>query len=291
MTPLEELLETLDEWSTPEGGPMWIQAYGRAGDGGSLVVDEVMERMLGWVAPPSCWAVGVVAGGWAYPLTGNGARPRRGCAGSRRVQTRCLVGRDGEVVSRLHDADGTVVDEPPSTGRTIDALRRCVGLTTPPPDRPSSELLALVWMAEVVAAAEGANRRSVASTRDHRSRPGGATVVGLTWEEVARLHPAVLALVTDGHQVPLEHMDAVLRSAGRAWSWGHLRELAAGGGWPAGIVPSALAAWMDDGMFSRWMLDASAPLSDVFALTRAALPAAVGDQLGSCLAAAGMARW
>ena len=288
MTPLEELLETLDGCTPQKGGPMWIQAYAHAGEAASVAVDPDMEHMLGWVAPPSCWAVGVLAGGWAFPLTADGRPPRRGCQGSRRVQSRCLVGRDGEVVSRLHDADGTVINDPPTTGRTLDALRRCLGLATPAPERPSSELLALVWLAEVVAAAEGGDGRNVGFGRDPRSRRGGTTVTGLTWEQVASLHPAVQALVTDGHEVPLDRMGAVLRGAGRAWSWSHLRELAAGGAWPAGIVPAALAAWMDDGMFSRWMLDASAPLGEVIALTRAALPAAIGDQLQRCLAGAGL---
>lgn len=275
MTPLEQLLETLDAASAPGDAPMWIHAHGHAGDGGVLAVDRVMERMYGWTAPEECWAVGVVADAWARPLVDPGPGGLRAAPGDgerQRVRTRCLVSRHGEVVSRLHLADGRVVEDRPSTGRTLDAMHRCVGLPTPPPERPSSDLLTLVWLAEILAAAgvQGAWRRRI------------------SWPEAVGVHPAVRALQEDGHEVPLDHVEQVLAAAGRAWSWSRLRELASGGSWLSDLVPAGLAGWMDDGMFSRWVLGSAPPLLEVLAEVRAAVPVPVGRQLQRCLAGAGI---
>lgn len=270
MTPLEKLLEDLDKASGPGCSPIWVHVYGHAGEGGVLATDHVMERMWGWTAPPECWAVGVVADAWARPLVpdGRGGLKMSTCdRGRQRARTRCLVGRDGEVVSRIRLDDGRVIDDRPDTGRTVEGLHRCLGLPTPPPDRPSSELVNLVWMAQILdaAAPPGRGRRK------------------LSWAEVAALHPAVRALSEDGHQVVPEHADEVIAASSRAWTWSRLRHLTAAGGWLGELVPAELAEWMDDGMFCRWVLGDAVPIEDVVVAVRAALPVPVARQVQRCL--------
>lgn len=276
MTDLEQLLETLDDVSEPGDAPVWVHAYGRAGAGGVLEVDEAMDRIFGWRAPAECWAVGVVAGGWAWPTAPGGERPawpppEAGRAARRRVTTLCLVGRDGEVAGRVRFAGGPAVDEAPFAGRMFDALQRCLDLPTAAPQRAPAELLALTWLSEVIV-----HGRAVA----HR-RP-------LSWSEAAALHPAVAALQEDGHPVDSDHFDQVMVAAARAWTWQRLRQLAAGGGWLAAAVPPGLAGWMDEGMFSRWVLDGAAPVGGVVADAVAVLTAPAAERVRRCLAMTGL---
>jgi len=270
MTPLQELLESLDAATQPGAAPVWVQAYGRPEDK-VLAVDEAMDRMFGWQAPAPCWAVGVVAEGWAWPPEDPLPRGDR----RQRVQTRVLVGSDGEVASRVRLDDGRLIGEAPLGGRLLDALQRCLGLPTAPPSRPSSQLIGLVWVAEVMAA--GARRRG-------SERP-------LSWAEVAALHPAVRALAEDGHAVDPDHAEQAMAAANRLWTWSRLRQLAASGSsWLSRLIPPQLAAWMDDGIFSRWFFYAGDPWPDLLAATTGLLRPPVGRRLAGCLAEAGVAQ-
>ena len=289
MTALEDLLDKLDRASTPGDRSMWVQAMGHAGRGGTLTVNHDMSRLFGWVAPDLCWAVGVVAGANAYPLGDDGAPPPPGRAGTRRVTMACFVGRDGEIVSRTHDPEGLVTDQLPTGGRTFDALHRCLGLPTPPPERSSSELLSLIWLSEILAAGQPRSRPS-RCRGEIRWPPGplDASLAELAWEDVAALHPAIRTLTAMGCDIPIEHLDAVLRAAGRAWSWANLRRQSASAKLLSGVVSPQLAGWMDDGMYSRWMLDRSIPVSEVLATARPMLAPDVGERLQRCLVAVGI---
>lgn len=111
----------------------------------------------------------------------------------------------------------------------------------------------------------------------------------MSWSEAVAFHPAVRALQEDGHPVPLDHVEQLLAAAGRAWTWSRLRQLAAGGSWLAELVPAGLAAWMDDGMFSRWVLGSAPPLPDVVDQVLGVVPETVGRHLQRCLEAASTA--
>ncbi len=203
-----------------------------------------LDLLLGFVAPPSWSALGVICFGWAAPAgsvdaarhTSTGDRPSRHPE-RRRVRVTTIVDRHGTERATAALDDGTVVDEP-GTGTVTDALRRCLRLPTAPPPVASSELFAAQWLGSI-ALSERA----------------------LTWPEVALRHPALLLLAKGGHRPQPEELIGSGRSLHRAMSWEQLRVRAAGGLHDEGLgIAANVASWMDDGMFARWILGGLPPL-------------------------------
>lgn len=203
-----------------------------------------LDALLGFVAPPSWRALGVVCFGWAAPAldvdearhTASGVRPSRHPERCR-VRVTTLVDRRGEERATATLEDGTVVDEP-GAGTVTDALRRCLRLPTAPPPVPSAELFAALWLGNVAAAGRA-----------------------MSWAEVALRHPAIQLLDRGGHRPQPEELIGAGRSLHRALTWERLRSRAATGRLDGGIdLDPAVAAWMDDGMFARWVLGGLAPL-------------------------------
>lgn len=175
---------------------------------------------------PEHWAVlGVSQLGWAHDLTGRQAK--------RRVRVTALVSRTGAQATLLHHADTDEVDESkvPMEGRIPDALHRALDLPTPPPTAPVTTFFASMWVASLAAAV---------------ARP---TSPPMGWDQAAALHPAVLASGERSGE-PLE-IEALRQADGLTWSdlrWGVIERQ-----WRLpGLTPS-LAAWFDDGSFSRWV--------------------------------------
>ena len=198
--------------------------------------EHPLDHLLGFVAPESWSAIGLVCHGWASPPSSEGRpseHPER-----RRVRVVTLLDRSGDERATATLDDGTVVDEPGS-GTVSDALRRCLGLPTPAPPVGSGELFAAMWLTSVAAA----GRR-------------------LTWTEAVMLHPAMQVLRAGGHRPQIEELVSCGRSLARAMPWGELRQRAASGVRDGGIgVAADLAAWMDDGMFARWVLGGLPPFT------------------------------
>ncbi len=169
MTSLEQLVVDLDGGPWWQDGTEWVQVMGPIEDH-ELVADADLDHLLGFVAPPRCSAIALTASGWARSMD---LPPPIARAEQQRVRITCAVDRDGRVAGRIRWADGSHVDEPPSSGRSLDILRRCLGLPTDPPAVPSAQLLAAQWLAAVTRIAR------------LRARP-------LRWEEVAAQHPAML---------------------------------------------------------------------------------------------------
>ena len=208
---------------------------------GFRVLDEgehPLDHLLGFVAPPSWVALGLVCYGWASPPSDDDDRFGFGASRRpsehperRRVRVVSLLDRSGDERATAILEDGTVVDEP-GVGTVSDAMRRCLGLATVPPPVGSGELFAAMWLT------------SIASS-GHR----------LSWSEAVMLHPAMQVLRSGGHRPQVEELVSCGRSLARAMPWGELRLRAAAGVRDGGIGVSAdLAAWMDDGMFARWVL-------------------------------------
>ena len=193
-----------------------------------------LDHLLGFVAPPSWSALGLVCYGWASPPDAGGRpskHPER-----RRVRVVTLLDRSGDERATATLDDGRVVDEP-GVGTVADALRRCLGVATSPPPVSTAELFAALWLGRVAAAP---------------SR--------VTWLEAVRLHPAMEALAVGGHRPQPEELVAAGRALHRSLPWGELRLRAAAGRRDPGVeVPADLAAWMDDGMFARWVLGGLPP--------------------------------
>jgi hypothetical protein len=272
MTSLDELVEILEESAADSPDltePIWVRVD-EADDGVSLGLKREPSGLLGWTAPFGCIAVGAIAGGRAHPLNpAKGQSPVVRCDAPKGVRIVCLMDREGRVCAKATLADGEVIDEAPSSGRMIDNFRRCFRLPTDPPDTTPQEFLSLLWLGEVLAVGQ----------QEHRA---------LSWQQAAHLHPAARVLTHLGEPVPLDHFAAVLRAAGSAWTWSRLREHAQGEGWLADQLPPGLAAWMDDGMFSRWLLDGHRSLDELLVSIRSVLSPSAARRVRQALDAAGV---
>lgn len=224
----------------PEGGGLTF---------GFLTLDEgrhPLDVLLGFRAPKAWSGAGVVCFGWAAPApdadllrrTSGGRRPSQH-PGRRRVRVVTLIDRRGREQSTASLDDGTVIDEPGS-GTVSDALRRCLGLATAPPPVGTAEIFAAQWLSAIAAAPP---------TRGDRA-----------WRELALLHPAMRLLDAGGYRPRVDELVAGGRGLHRTMSWEQLRLRAADGRDDGLGVPADLAAWMDDGMFSRWALVGIPPL-------------------------------
>lgn len=169
----------------------------------------LVDALIGSTTPAG-WEVGVVTEGMASELSPQGV-----VRGTERVGVRAVVlcHRGGQVASVLRREGGAPIHDVADAGggpvgRVVDALRRSLGLPTPPPAGSVGLLVAQVWL--------------------HR----------------------VLGLALHGSPVDEDVVDSVRPIPPRTWS--DLREQCAAGAWgELGCRPSD-AAWMDDGMFSRW---------------------------------------
>lgn len=229
----------------PEGDP-------RAFAFGFRTLDEgqhPLELLLGFVAPPAWTAMGVVCFGWAAPgddvdaarHRASGRRPSRHPE-RMRVRVTSIVDRRGRERATAQLEDGTVIDEPGS-GTVSDALRRCLRVPTDPPPVGSQELFAAVWLADLAASGRA-----------------------LSWTEAALRHPAMRVLERGYPRPQPEELIASGRALHRTMSWEKLRQRAADGRFDAGAdIDAALAAWMDAGMFARWVLGGLTPLPRLLA--------------------------
>ncbi len=199
--------------------------------------DHPLDHLLGFVAPKAWTGIGVICFGWAAPA--GDADLARGTAGTRpshhpdrrRVRVITLLDRRGREQATASLDDGTVVDEPGS-GTVSDALRRCLGLPTPPPPVGPAELFAALWLAAVAnSAGDGAG-----------------------WNDLVRLHPAMQLLAAEGHRPRTDELVNAGQMLHRTLTWEQIRQRAADGREDGLGIPSDLATWMDDGMFSRWVL-------------------------------------
>ena len=232
-----------------------------------------VDELLCSDAPDDCCAVGVAAPGRATHLDEPDRPPLP-------VRTVHLVGRDGSWASRWgpsgEAASGTADDPGRPVGRIDDVCRRALGLSTGAPPVPTSVLWAVQWLDAIV---------------DVAVRTSCAPAV-VTWDAVALRHPALHALqadIRDGAPTP----EALARDAHQlgVWrDWPVLRRACAAGTWDGTDIEPAVAAWLDDGAFARWVLGAYPELDDLRAAAGAVLPGRVARALEATLAAAGGSR-
>jgi hypothetical protein len=224
-------------------------------------------RLLGWHAPADVAALGLLATGRASrSAEGDAKRCATDQLGGLRdgdvVRIVVAVGRDGTTLGELVSGD-TVVHHPPEGGRLHDALHRALGLQTAAPPAPAATLTATIWLG-----------RLASSDAPGRLGPSLPQPPVGTWRQALLLHPAAAPLVADTARSPVdgaagapgatlpseEELITAIRLSGRVWDWARLRTGAAEYGQLAELCPAPLAAWMDDGMFSRWVLDQLTPL-------------------------------
>lgn len=231
--------------------------------------DRDLPALIGYVAPPSCLALAIVGKGRAHryeppePATPRPSReqdreqdreqpdpgenpidvPPEGMA----VTATCLMDRTGRMAGHTRFADGNEIPSPPETGRLVDALRRAFALPTVRPQQSAGELVSRFWLANVLAVAED-------------------SPTPLNWKRVRELHPSAAVLKDIGVSLTGPTLDRAREISGSAWTWSRLRYQAIEGDWLPEIIDSKLAAWMDDGMFSRWVLEGTLPTQELLRL-------------------------
>lgn len=235
-----------------------------------------LGALLAFEAPDDWEAIGVACTGRARPLDDPDDPGRR-------VRTVHLVGRDGSWAFRVRE-DGQSADDAAvefgerdgcgrPEGRIDDACRRALGLSTSPPAVGTAVLFAAQWLDAVVAGAVAGGA--------HRLR---------RWPAVAALHPAVAALVPDAAAADLDG-PALARYARQlsAWrDWPVVRRACAAGTTALPGIDADVAAWLDDGAFSRWAMAEYPELDDLLDLVAALLPPAVGAGIDDVLAGSGV---
>jgi hypothetical protein len=254
MAVLDELALVFHEVgaSHPRAGlPLLVRAEDSSGELelGVLPLDgqHPGSVLLGFTAPPGCVALGVVTTGWSLPpgrAVPDPANRRLGPPAADApdrvaVFSTVVVGRGCEVAGRFSIDGGEPIAGPPESGVLLDLLLRALGCPTAPPGFGVLELLATVWLADLVAS---------------RSRNWG-------WPKAAACH---WALQQRPDRSPDELVVVAVELAAEL-GWTGLRRAFGEVGRP-GICTAAEAAWFDDGSFARWVLGGFPPLVDLVAV-------------------------
>jgi hypothetical protein len=145
-------------------------------------------------------------------------------------------------------------------------------LPTTPPERSTIELWALVWLDRVVSA----------RAADEATGPLPQ------WADIAACHPAVAVLLSDDQEWGAEAAQNLGRLGSLladVHSWPVLRAACSAGEWPVDDIPPDVAAWLDDGSFSRWVLGGYAPVGELAATVRQALAPSTAKRVAAALQA------
>lgn len=247
-----ELLGRYGEQATARGAPVWVQ-WRWSGDGAEarLQAREVPgpQGLFGCTVDPD-WQGAAVVGTGRFRLLDQAHEPpaalQPGFAGG--LTMTCAVGRDGCVGWRMRLPDGTFYDRVPEEGFMLDVLRRALGLATPPPPSSIAPLELGAWVAAIASTSAAEGRR-------------------LDWQETLRLHPALGPDSDENAEQDLR----LLRARNWTEDWDLMRRLVASGLATAATPEPEVAAWMDAGMFSRWVLDGLPSLRDLLGVARPCL--------------------
>jgi hypothetical protein len=221
-----------------------------------------LDLLLGFLAPPHWRALGVSCQGDAHLLgAGQPAAPAPRTQPHRATVT-VLLDRSGGSAGLLRRGPAATTLPGPPQGEIADACRRALGLATAPPPATTLDLLTLTWLDRVV---DLAGRAETAS----RLR---------TWAAVARLHPAAAA---EGHRAAATVSPVALAASAAtladAWPWARLRAHPSALALPGRLPSAAEAAWMDDGMWARWLLSRLPAADDLVAAVDGLLPPAIAE--------------
>jgi hypothetical protein len=231
----------------PESALLRVSAASadRPGELAWFPIDPIhpLDLLLGYVAPLHWWALGVSSCGRQHPIGGDGRVVRS--AGSPRVRITMLLDRSGGAAALLRRGDERTALRGPPDGTVADACRRALGLVTAPPPPTTAGLWTRSWLDRVVdtlAPSSGA--------RGGAGRP--------TWRDLTRLHPASSAVATRWSGLGLgpdaDALADATRALADAWPWARLRADPAVADVPGPLPDPRVVAWMDDGMWARWLL-------------------------------------
>ncbi|MGN6696143.1 MAG: hypothetical protein ACTHN0_18330 [Aquihabitans sp.] len=225
------------------------------------VTPHPMEPLVGFVAPPTWDAIGLVSTGQLRNI----ADPAGPAAAS---LSTVLLHRNGTAASVITAEGGETrrLDDPPE-GLVPDVLNRVLQRPTPPPDGPTGALVELTWLDRVASGL--LHQRS-------RSR---------SWRWLADRHP-----LRGGGAVPAPDELAARTAAYSAErTWAGLRLLALTDDLPAvrwgppGGTTAPACTWFDDGSLSRWLLSRLPPAEALVPDLLAVLPRHTGADLLAAL--------
>jgi hypothetical protein len=220
-----------------------------------------LEVLMGFRAPLHWRLIGVSCTGEARHVRRARRSPGTLPEGDA-VTVTLLVDRDGDAACVVRKGDEVTPMPGRPEGTVADACRRALDLPTAPPPRSTLGLWTLAWLDRLV---------DVASRADAASRLA-------TWAQVAELHAAVGPLTREvaGASGPAA-LAASARALAEAWTWARLRADPAVVELPDRRPSPQLAAWMDDGMWARWLLSRLPDRADLLAAVRALLPARLAE--------------
>lgn len=212
-----------------------------------------LDLLLGFVAPAHWWALGVSSCGLQHPVADDGRVVRS--PESPGVRVTVLIDRSGRGTGMVRRGDELTAMPGPPDGAVADACRRALGLGTAPPPPTTVGLWTRCWLDRVVDAITGS------------SGAGGGGPGPPTWRDVARLHPASSIVATRWSGLGLgpdaDTLADATRALADAWPWARLRADPAVVDVPGPLPDARVAAWMDDGMWARWLLAAFPTLDDL----------------------------
>lgn len=222
-------------------------------------IADPIDSLIGFRLPPLFDAFGIIAPG---QTDADGV-------GSDRTSFRVgyLCDRRG-VELAAWAARGLLTVETAPLGRIPDVTKRVLGLATRPPDETTSTLFATLWLADALGAVID---RDLGAPR-------------ADWELISSLHIASYGTSVDpAALIELGHTYAT------SCPWAILRRRVASGMFGVDDDEAADAAWMDDGMFSRWVLGHLPRLDGLVADLGELLGESTFDQILRCLDEWGLA--
>lgn len=220
------------------------------------------DLLLGFVAPPEWYALGIATGGKVYDI----ADRATGAPALHRVAIVTVLSRSGEVANRTHVPGEIELSHQLSDsgdeldGLQMDLLRLALGQPTAPPPCGSVVYWTIEWLSGLL------------------GRPAPHT-----WDDVMRRHPA-MQLPRTRAAVRSEHdfVDAAGAFV-RVCSWPRLRSLVVDGVAMVPELASDDARWLDDGAFARFVLSRCPPLRQLRDDALEMLPPHLGEQLCTTL--------
>jgi hypothetical protein len=265
------LLEAVGDRVAEQGRPIWVEVRAVPEGGGDfrLCFLDDPGGFLGRQAAPDCLAVGVVATGRVTVADSEVELPVPLAPGvTPGIRMCCLVTRDGLIGWRMTLPDGRSLAEAPSDGRLLDCLRRCLALPTPPPPVGAGQLQSVFWLSAILEEVHRTDRK-------------------LSWREIVGLHPVTELLAgCDAAPDLQQDLPDLIRIASESWSWELLRQTAVSDRWAKELVSPDLAAWMDEGMFARWILSALPGPDELVARVRPRLAPSAARRLAHAVRAA-----
>lgn len=241
------LLERHGDQVAAAGEPTWLAVRWTAGGD---VEESPLCQPEGWLGqrlPPGWEAAAVVATGRIRSLDAGCELPAGlVAAASGGLRLCAAVSRRRRVGWRMRLADGTAPLECPTDGFILDVLRRAVGHPTPPPASGPAELVTILWLQVAATSPVDGHRR-------------------LGWAELIGMHPLLEGL----EPADPDGAETLLARVATTGSWEHIRLATVEAEPVGGPFPTPeLAAWMDEGIFARWVLSGFPPLARVMQAAR-----------------------